>query len=246
MASGLLPEPVALPVTDNPQSRAGLGALIVATALVILYLIRGRLRFRPPAGGSWPSCVYRDGVDAATDSRRRAVLLALPPRCSSVCSMWRRPWRPTAADDLARAGRIPDRPRAYQQRLARRIALLFVRSIGHTSLGLGYSLIASTWCWRASYPPTPPGLAGSFSPSPGASPASTNRCRARPPGCWDIPDARHLPGGRDRLRMFLTGQASNRSAGQAGGTGGTGADDVVEMGPGALVPGIAATLASPG
>src|SRR5207249_2748779 len=62
---------------------------------------------------------------------------------------------------------------------ARRLALIFVRAFGKTSLGVSYALRSPTCCWRESFPRTARAPAVWCCRSPALSPSCTDRAPAR-------------------------------------------------------------------
>jgi len=130
--------------------------------------------------------------------------------------------------------------------LARRIALLFVRAIGHTSLGLGYSLIASDVVLAGIIPSNAARVGGVILPIT----RSLSTVYESLPGASAALLGTYLmltiyQGDVVACAMFLTGQASNaigaRLAGQTAGVAITWSSWLYA----ALVPGLAAVLVVP-
>ena len=130
--------------------------------------------------------------------------------------------------------------------LARRIALLFVRAIGHTSLGLGYSLVASDMVLAAIIPSNAARVGGVILPIT----RSLSSVYKSSPGPTAALLGTYLmltiyQGDVVACAMFLTGQASNpigaRLAEQTAGVAMTWSSWLYA----ALVPALAAALAVP-
>lgn len=130
--------------------------------------------------------------------------------------------------------------------LARRIALLFVRAIGHTSLGLGYSLIASDMVLAGVIPSNAARVGGVILPIT----KSLSAVYKSLPGASATLLGTYLmltiyQGDVLACAMFLTGQASNpigaRLAAQTAGVAINWSSWIYA----ALVPGLAAALAVP-